>query len=255
MDDTRRTQLQEMEYRMRQARTILTLLMIGAAAVTAAAQERSLTRKGNELYSQKKFAEATAAYQEALRKQPQFTPGSFNLGNALIQQKKYDAARKVMENTIKTTSDPVVKGGAQYNAGNTFMSEQQWQQAVSSYKQALRNNPQDADAKYNLSYALAKLKQQQQQGGGKDDKKDQNKDGDKKDQKEKEDQGKKDQQKQQQDKDGNQQKQQQPRQPQQSKISEQQADNILKALQQDERKTQDKMQQSKAVPVKLEKDW
>lgn len=232
-----------------------TLLFL--AATGAQAQERKLVREGNALYQQRKYKEAAAAYQKAVREQPTFVPGAFNLGNALIQQKQYDAARKVMDNTAKTSKDPLVQSGAQYNKGNTYMSEQQWQQAVDAYKSALRRNPQDLDAKYNLSYALAKLKQQQQQQdkdkkGDKDKQNQQNK----QDKKEKGD-DKKDgkQQDQNQSQEGGDQKQAQKPQPQSSKLSQQQADNLLKALQQDERKTQDKMQQSKATPVKLEKDW
>jgi hypothetical protein len=130
------------------------------------------------------------------------------------------------------------------------MSEQQWEKAVEAYKQALRKAPGDPDAQYNLSYALARLKQQQQQN--KDDKKDQDK----------QDQDKKDQQKKEEPKDGKDQKEQDGDQkekerpkPQPSKLTEQQAANLLKALQQDERKVQDKMQQGKANPVKMEKDW
>lgn len=230
------------------------LLLIGVCITAAAgAQERSLVRKGNELYTQKKYAEAAAAYQKALQNQPTFVPGAFNLGNALIQQKQFDAARKVMDNAAGSSKDPAVQSGAQYNKGNTYMSEQQWQQAVDAYKQSLRKNPQDADAKYNLSYALAKLKkeQQQQQSGGKD--KEDQKDQDKGEQQKDKDQQNKNQQEQQ-SKDGDQQKDQRPK-PQSSKLSQQQADNLLKALQQDERKVQDKMQQEKASPVKLEKDW
>jgi len=221
----------------------ITLLLIASRAL---AQERSLVRQGNELYDQKKYAEAAAAYQKALQKQPLFVPGSFNLGNALIQQKQFDAARKVMSNTAKTAKDPAVQSGAQYNTGNTYMSEQQWQQAVDAYKQSLRKTPGDADAQYNLSYAMAKLKQQQQE-----DKKDK----DKKDKQDQPDKGddKKDQQKPQ-EQDGDEKEKEKP-QPQPSKLSEQQADNLLKALQQDERKVQDKMQQGKASPVKMEKDW
>ena len=142
-----------------------------------------------------------------------------------------------------------MQSGAQYNTGNTFMSEKEWQKAVDAYKQALRKQPGDAEAQYNLSYALSKLKQQQQQN------KDQQKDQQKQKQKPKDD--KQDQQKQDQDQQQpkEQDKQDPKRQPQPSKLSEKQADNLLKALQQDERRTQDKMQQSKAVPVKMEKDW
>jgi Ca-activated chloride channel family protein len=232
------------------ARIIMMMVLLCMAA-GAGAQERSLVRKGNELYVQKKYAEAAAAYQQALQKQPQFVPGAFNLGNALIQQKQYDAARKAMEQTVRTTKSPAIQGGAQYNTGNTYMSEQQWQQAVDAYKKSLRKAPQDSDAKYNLSYALAKLKQQQNKDKKDQDKKDQQQ---KPDQQKKKGADKKDQQQQPQQEKGDQ-KEQQRQQPQPGTLTEQQADNLLKALQQDERKVQDKMQQSKAPPVKMEKDW
>ncbi len=242
-----------METRMTRIAFIVALIFFVSDYVHA---QEWMVRRGNELYMQGRYAEAAQAYQQALQKKPTFTPGTFNLGNALVQQKQYDAARKVMANAAKTTKDPAIKSGANYNVGNTYMSEQQWQQAVDAYKESLRKNPQDADAKYNLSYALAKLRKEQQQGGGggDDDKNKDNKEGkDQKDQQQKED--KKGKQEQDQSEADNQQHQQQRPQPQQSKISAQQADNLLKALQQDERKVQDKMQQGKATPVKLEKDW
>lgn len=232
------------------------LLLLGTNSVQA--QERKLVREGNELYSKQKYKEAADVYQKALKEQPTFVPGAFNLGNALIQQKQYDAARKVMDNTAKSSKDPVVQGGAQYNKGNTYMTEQQWQPAVDAYKSALRKNPQDIDAKYNLSYALSKLKQQQQEQQKKDDKdkKDPKNQQDKQDKKDKGDQKKDEkQQDQKESQEGGEQKQNQRPQPQESKLSQQQADNLLKALQQDERKTQDKMQQGKGAPVRLEKDW
>src|SRR3954465_11951832 len=124
-----------METRISYSLIAAVMLLLSAPAY---AQERRLVRKGNELYAQQKYAEAAKAYQEALQKQPTFTPGAFNLGNALVQQKQYDAARKVMGNAAKTSKDPIVQGGANYNTGNTYMSEQQWQQAVDAYKQSLR---------------------------------------------------------------------------------------------------------------------
>jgi tetratricopeptide (TPR) repeat protein len=214
-----------------------------AAATLAQAQERKMLKKGNELYTQKKYREAASAYEQAIKTQPQSVTGHFNLGNAMVQQKQYDSARKTFSQAANDSKEPAVQSGAQYNTGNTYMSQQEWQKAVDAYKQALRKKPGDSDAQYNLSYALAKLKQQQ------DQQKQQQKQQQKKPEKPKED--KKDQKQQPKD---DKQDQQHP-QPQPSKLSEQQADNLLKALQQDERRTQDKMQQSKAVPVKLDKDW
>ena len=227
-------------------------------------QPEKFVRNGNKLYEQKKYKEATAAYQKALEKNPTYVPGMFNLGNSLYQQKQYEASRKVMSNAVKTSKDKGSKAGANYNIGNTYMSEQKWEDAIGAYKQALRNNPQDADAKYNLSYAQAMLKKEQD-GGGKDknkDKNDKNKDQQNKDNKDNngdqdkdqqnKDEGNKDQQNKDQDKARN--DQQRP-QPQPSKLSQQQADQLLNALQQEEKKLQDKLQKEKGIPVKVDKDW
>lgn len=246
---------------MRQVKIIMTILLLIFSFINSNAQEKKLVRKGNKLYEQKRYKEAADVYQQALMKNPSYTPGLFNLGNSMYQQKQYDAARKVMEATAKAEKDKDGKGAASYNIGNTYMQEQKWEDAISAYKQALRNNPQDADAKYNLSYAQAMLKKQQGGGGkdkNKDKKDDKNKDkdkqdnkdnkGDKKDQ-DKDKQGNNDKQ------DENEDKQDKKPQPQPSKLSEKQAEQLLNALQQEEKKLQDKHQKEKGVPVKIDKDW
>jgi tetratricopeptide (TPR) repeat protein len=239
----------------------ITLALALPATLSVAQQTNSLMLQGNKNYQEKKYKEAAADYQKALQKNPSYTPGLFNLGNSLYQQQQLDASRDVFANTAKLSKDKTGKGAANYNIGNTYMQQKKWEEAVAAYKDALRNNPQDADAKYNLSYAEEMLKQQKQNGGGKnkqdqnkdkkDDKKkqDQNKDKDKKDQQNKDQQNKPDQNK---DKKDDQQNQPQS---QPSKLSQQQADQLLNALQQEEKKLQDKKNKEQGVPVKMDKDW
>lgn len=235
--------------------------------------QQNLVLKGNKLYDEKKYKEAASVYQNALKKNPNYLPGIFNLGNALYQEKNYDASRKIFDAAAKKSIDPKVKSSSDYNVGNTYMSEQKWEDAVNAYKQALRKNPQDEDAKYNLSYALAKMKQNQGGGGKNNDKnKDQNKDKqnqdqnnknqnkdqnkDSQDNKDKQDQNKdqQDQGKDKQDQNKDEQQDQKP-QPQPSKLSEKQADQLLNALSQEEKKLHDKKEKGKAVKVKVDKDW
>ena len=68
----------------------------------------------------------------------------------------------MLGSAAKVAKDKNAKAGASYNIGNTYMQEQKWEDAVNAYKQALRNNPQDEAAKYNLSYALAMMKKDNQ---------------------------------------------------------------------------------------------
>lgn len=224
------------------------------------AQANKYLKEGNRLYDQQKYKEAIADYSKALAKDPNNTPGLFNLGNSLYQQKQYDSSRKVLAATEKLMKDKNGKAATEYNIGNSFMSQQKWEDAVSAYKQTLRNNPQDVDAKYNLSYAeeMLKKQQQQQQKQQKQNKQDQKQDkskqqqqgNDKQDNKQKEQQDQQQQQQQQQ-----QQKEEQQQQAQSSKLSQQQADQLLNALEQEERKLQDKMKKEKGVPSRMEKDW
>jgi Ca-activated chloride channel family protein len=239
---------------------ILTIVSV-AFALMANAQPTGLVKKGNKLYEQKKYKEATEEYVKAVSKNPNYTPGMFNLGNALYQQKQYDGARKVLDNAVKLDTNRIGKSAANYNIGTTYMAEQKWEEAIDAYKKTLRTNPQDADAKYNLSYAQQMLKKQ---GGGgknnkdnKDDKKDEkNKDKNQQNKDDKKKDDKKDEQnKDQQNKDDKKDEQDKKPEPQASKLNEKQAEQLLNALQQEEKKLQDKHKKAKGVPVKVEKDW
>ena len=241
--------------------TAAMLVMFLLCTTAVQAQTNKYILQGNQLYEQQKYKEAADDYAKAVAKDPTNTSGFFNLGNSLYQQKKYDDSRKVMTETAKLSKDKNGAAAANYNIGNTYMSQKKWEDAVNAYKQTLRNNPQDVDAKYNLSYAEQMMKQQQQQQQQQkkqdkqnQDKKDQDKKNQDKKKDDKKDQDKKDQQQQQQDKQDQDKKDQQQGQP--SKLSKQQADQLLDALQQEEKKLQDKMQKKdKGAMMKMQKDW
>ncbi len=225
------------------------------------AQTNRFLSEGNKLYNEQRYDEATANYMKALQKDPNNATGLFNLGSALYQKKQFDSSRKIMSATANAIKDKGGKAAANYNIGNTYMAQKKWDDAITAYKNTLRNNPTDADAKYNLSYAEAMKKKEDKNGGGKNDKQDQNKDK-KKDQKQDQKQDKQDKDKQDKqdgkgddkDKKDQQDKDQKP-QGQPSKLTQQQADQLLNALQQEEKKLQDKLKKEKGIPVKLDKDW
>lgn len=246
-------------------------IMASLIAATAFAQQpKKEVREGNKLYKEQKYKEAALQYQKAVQQQPNYIPGLFNLGNSQYKQQQFEASRKIYEGTAKTATERNEQAAAHYNIGNTYLEEKKYKEAVEAYKNALRKNPQDEQAKYNLSYALEMLKNQQGGGGNdknknedkdkqqdqdKQDKQDENKDNKNEENKEnKQDQQDKQQQDQQDKKEEQQEKDKRP-QPQPSKLSEQQAEQLLNALQQEEKKLQDKLKQGKAVPVKVEKDW
>jgi len=263
---------------------LIVLLLTASCGLKAQAQApvkrqnvRPELRKGNQLYREQKYKEAQGAYLSALQKDPTSYTGMFNIGDALYKSKQYENARQAMTASAKATTDKKEQARAYHNVGNTFMEEKKWEDAINAYKQSLRLDPTDADTKYNLAYANAMLKK----NGGKDNKDNKDKNKDNKDNKDKDNKDNKDQNKdnkdnKDQDKDkqdkkdqdkkegndkdkqdqGDKDKQEQQRpQGQPSKLSQQQAENLLNALRQEEKKLQDKKEKGKGVPVKLDKDW
>ena len=221
--------------------------------------ENALTRSGNKDFKKGNYSEAEVNYRKALEKKNNMPEATFNLGDAVYQQKRFEEAGKQFQLSAQTSTDPVVKAKAYHNLGNTHMAEQKYEDAIKAYKQALKANPKDADTKYNLAYANSMLQQQQQQQKDKDKDKDKKEDKDDKEKqdKPKDDKGKDQQQKDQQDqqaKDGNKDKKQQGQQP---KLSKEEAEKLLQALQNEEQKANQKMQKANAKPAdgKVEKDW
>ena len=142
--------------------------------------EKTETRNGNKHFNKVVYADAEASYKKALDKKNNMPEATFNLGDAVYEQKRYDEAAKQFQLSAQTNPDKGVKAKAYHNLGNTFLEQQKWEDAVKAYKEALKNNPKDAETKYNLAYANAKLKQQQQ-GGGQNNKDNKDKKDDKKD--------------------------------------------------------------------------
>lgn len=173
------------------------LLLSIVAAVEVSAQkypERRVARDGNKLYYGGAFAEAEAAYGRALESDPDMKEARFNLGNAMFREQKSEEAAKVYStiasDSLTVLAEPSLAAAANFNLGNTLLAGQNIDGAIEAYKQALRIDPTDMQAKYNLAYAQ-KLKQQQEQnqdqdqdqqqndqgGGGSDQNQDQNPNG------------------------------------------------------------------------------
>ena len=198
-------------------------------------KERNHIRSGNKLYNAKRYAEAEVEYRKAIEANPQSGLGQFNLATALMRQgsatSKSDdknnpmtQAEGILQNLVKSTPSRDLQAKAYYDLGNIAFGRQQYDQAVEHYKNALRRNPDDDQARDNLRLAQLKLKQQQQN------------------------QDKQNQDKQNQDKQ-NQDKQNQ----QQGGMSQQNVEQVLKAMQDQERATQQKVSAEQARQQRAER--
>lgn len=218
---------------------------------------------GNQLYQQKKYVDAEESYRKSLSKGGQSVPGNFNLADALYKQKKFDNAAHKFTEIAGSSTDKAVKAKAYHNLGNSLLESKKLKESIEAYKKSLMNNPKDDETRYNLAYAMEKLKQEQKQD--KKDNKDQNKDDknkdkDKQDQKDQknQDKDKKDQDKNKQNPDKDKQdKDKQGNQPKPDQLSKEDAERMLDAMNQEEKNTQDKLKnkKSKGVKGKIVKDW
>jgi len=227
---------------------VVVVLTALAAESTPAQSVRSLVNKGNDKYKDRNFADAEINYRKALEQEQQLVQGHFNLGNALYKQGKYEEAVRAYEAARQATNERRTRADAAYNIGNAYLKAQDPQKAIESYVQGLKLDPDDLEAKYNLSQALRMLQQQQQQQQQNKQQKNQQNKQDKQDQQQNQQQNQ-DQQKQQQ------QRQQQQQQQQNRQISKADAERILDVLKNSERDIQKKRQAKQAVRARTEKDW
>ncbi len=138
-------------------------LTISAMALSACAPDVVRHNEaGNEHFDESAYDDAVAEYRLAQVDEPDLAEPYYNAANAYNRLSQVDAALAQTEQALKT-ADPELAAQAWYNLGNAFFDAEQWPQAVEAYKEALRFQPDDVDAKHNLELALQKLEEQQQQ--------------------------------------------------------------------------------------------
>ncbi len=230
------------------------VFLIYATSVFAQNENKHI-RSGNDMFAEENYKDAEVDYMKALEKNPESVKGQYNLGDALYKLENYEDATKLFESAAGKELDDKTKAEVFYNLGNSYLKAQKLPEAIDSYKNSLRLNPDDMDAKYNLQYALNMQQQQQQQ---QDQQQDQENKEDKEDQEqEQKDQEQNQEQQQNQDQQEQEQQQQNQQQAQPQQISKQDAERMLEALKNDENKTLEKvrLQQVPAKAKKTEKDW
>ncbi|WP_298478674.1 tetratricopeptide repeat protein [uncultured Maribacter sp.] len=265
--------------------------------IKALEASNNYTWDANKNLSEDKFVDAEVDYRKAISKSSENAAAPYNLGNAYYKKETYSEAFGRFKQAGEIATSKADKHKAYHNMGNVFMKRKEYEKAVEAYKEALRNNPKDEETRYNLALAKEMLKKQQDEQKNdenkdnkdqdkkdqdKNDKKDKNedkkdgdegdkgdKDKDQEDKKEEGDQGDKGEDKKEDNKEGdgdekkeekkqpNQGDQQQKQQPRPNQLSKQQVQNLLEAMQNEEKKVKDKIdaKKVKGVKVKNEKDW
>lgn len=228
----------------------LTILLL-FAVIPAFAQLKDL-RRGNREFRKGEYGQADISYRKGLLKDSTSIAARYNLANNLYRQGNYDEAAKQMDAVPQDSlKNDLFTANFFFNRGNIAIAQEDWQKAVESYITCLLLTPNDIEAKENYTYARYHLQNQNQN-------QDQNQDGDNNQDQQDQNQDKDQNQQNQDQQDQNQDKQNQQQQPQPVEISPQQAQQILQAIQEKERETQDKVDKEKAAALKSrqkEKNW
>ncbi|MFH0800427.1 MAG: VWA domain-containing protein [Pseudomonadota bacterium] len=162
---------------------MIALLFISGEAMAFGVTGKA--REGERFYNEGKYAEALESFLSAQVDDPNDLRLSYNIANSCYKLGKFDEAAK-MYSGMSEKLKGALKERSVYNLGNSFFKGLKLEDAVKSYEDALKLDPKDADAKYNLELAKKALelkKQQQQKGDGQDQQKkedEKNKEGEKK---------------------------------------------------------------------------
>lgn len=242
-------------------KTILAIILLLTSLPLMAQQlpERSAVRRGNRHFNKGRYERSIEHYNRALEAAPAQFEATYDLGNALYRMERYEAAEQTLQkaaaDSLRTSEE---RAHAYYNLGNAQFKQEKYKEALESYREALKRNPADMEAKYNYAYTKKLLddqqqnqdqNQQQQQQGGNDQQQNQQ---DQQDQ-----QNQQDQQGENKPEGGDEQEQEQPAQPQpvEGAISEQEQEQMLDAIQAQEDRTQEKLKEKQGIVIRGTKNW
>lgn len=225
---------------MRELRYIYLLLLAFVPVAVFSQSDRQHIRNGNKAYRNNTFSKAETEYRKSIAKNSDNAIAQYNLGCAMMQQGNDSVAIAQFEKAAKMDKNSLNRAMAYHNMGYVLQKRQNYSDAIKAYQNALRNNPDDADSRYNLVMCQKLLKKQQQQQQQKQ-------------------QQQKQQDKNSKNKDKNKDKKEnnKNRKPDQNKMDRQNAEQLLNAVMQKEKNTQDKLQRVQRQPSRknLNKNW
>jgi len=173
----------------------LFLLLIISTLELFAQADHKHRLNGDTYYQEQDYLMAQAAYGTAVEENPTSMKSHYNLANSLYRQGSFSKAAEAYEKAAALAEDEYTKSKIYYNMGNAQLQhgdmledslnqiiqsgeleqnammaqdmykrrQELYNEARNAYKNALRANPQDYDAKNNLAYTQKKIEEIEQQ--------------------------------------------------------------------------------------------
>ncbi len=137
---------------------IIAFLFIASFSFGQSAEVDKIIQTGNDFYKQQKYDAAAAEYQKAIEKDPNNSTAKFNLATTLSKQGKQSESARAFTEIGDNSKDKDLKEKAYYNKGAIYSQQKRLEESIEAYKKALRQNPEDKEARENLQKALLELK-------------------------------------------------------------------------------------------------
>jgi len=230
----------------------LLIILIGVTNITEAQNKKSFLKEGNKLFSDSSYNASEIKYRKSLEKDQDYFSASYNLANSIYKQERFDESSSLYESLQDNARNNHELSQIYHNKGNSLMKQQKTDLAIKAYKDALRENPNDEDTRFNLAYAK-KIKQKEEENKDKENKDEENKEEENKEKKDQE--NKDDENKEQENKD--EENKEQEKEEKKDQMSKEDAEKMLEALEQKEKELQEKLQKKKVKgkKIKILKDW
>src|SRR5688572_7819718 len=139
---------------MKISRHILFFFLLLLPGLFFAQPAEEIIKTGNDLYKKGDYEKAAQEFQKVSTDRR----AKFNYGNALYKQNNKEEAVKVFNGLSTGENQPDLRSSAYYNKGVIYSSKQQLEESIEAYKNTLRLNPGDQQARENLQKALLELK-------------------------------------------------------------------------------------------------
>ena len=148
------------------AASLLTLL----AALMEYEREDPATTVANKAFENEEYEEALNEYEKVSEDYPNRPEPDYNSANALYRLEDYEQAEEELDRALGEVSNvedeilaDSIAASTQFNLGNVLFQKEEYEEAIEAYKQVLRDNPDDEEAKHNLELALRQQQQQQEE--------------------------------------------------------------------------------------------
>ena len=135
---------------------------MGVTLIARTQKANAEVAAGNLAFSAQDYETALQHYAKAQSQAPGQAEPLYNAANVFYMQQTLDKAQQSLDQAL-AQPQKAIEESIYFNLGNVAFKTKQFEAAVTQYESALRIDPSDKEAKYNLELALQQKQNQQDQ--------------------------------------------------------------------------------------------